>query len=204
VPDTCVLNLVRHGEVFNPNHIVYGDLPGFHLSGVGVQQVHRTGSHLADANVDLVLTSPLARAVETAHAIARPHGLAPKIDARLTESGQFPHWTGNRWESISTLFPGELEGYLENADSAGGSELLSEVARRYTSVVDDATVGGHAAIVIVGHQDPVQAARLLLTCRDLSELRLDPPGHGERIELHRSAEGHWVEVSRWAPEIVTG
>jgi broad specificity phosphatase PhoE len=204
VPDTCVLYLVRHGEVSNPNHIVYGDLPGFHLSSAGVQQAHRTGSHLGDVDVDLVLTSPLARAVETAHAIAGHHGLAPKIDARLTESGQFPHWTGNRWESIPTLFPGELESYLDNADSASGSELLSEVARRYTSVVDDATNDAHGAIVIVGHQDPVQAARLVLTGRDLSELRLDPPDHAERIELHRSAQGQWLEISRWAPNTATG
>ena len=204
MPATCVLYLVRHGEVSNPNHIVYGDLPGFHLSSVGVRQVHRTGSHLSGAEVGLVLTSPLTRAVETAQAIALPHGLTPEIDVRLTESGQFPHWTGNRWESIPTLFPGELESYLENAQSAGGSELLSEVARRYASVVDGATDDGHTRIVIVGHQDPVQAVRLFLTGRDLSELRLDPPGHGESIELHRSAEGQWMEVSSWAPDIAIG
>ena len=204
MPDTRVVYLVRHGEVSNPNHVVYGDLPGFHLSSAGVQQVHRTGINLADVDIDLVLTSPLARAVETAHAIACRHGLVPKIDARLTESGQFPHWTGNRWASIPSLFPGELESYLEDADSAGGSELLSEVARRYASVVQDATNDGHTAIVIVGHQDPIQAARLLLTGRDLDELRLDPPDHAERIELHRSAQGPWLEISRWAPDTVIG
>ena len=199
-----MLYLVRHGEVCNPNHIVYGDLPGFHLSGAGVQQVHRTGRHLADAKVELVLTSPLVGAVETANAVARPHGLVPRIDPRLTESGQFPHWTGNRWESIPTLFPGELDSYLENADSAPGEELLSDVAGRYMAVVDDAVDDGHVAIVIVGHQDPVQAARLSLIGRDLSELRLDPPHHGESIELRCSVDGRWTEASRWEPVTVTG
>jgi broad specificity phosphatase PhoE len=196
----CHLYLVRHGEVLNPNHVVYGDLPGFRLSPAGVQQVHRTGQHLATAAVTLVLTSPLMRAVETATAVARPHELRPDLDRRLTESGQFPHWTGSRWESVPVLFPGELESYLENAARAGGRELISDITARYRAVINDAVADGHGGIVVVGHQDPVQATRLQLVDRDPGELRLDPPNHGEVITLVRSADGRWLEKSRWSPE----
>ena len=34
-PPTTVVHLVRHGEVFNPDGILYGRLPGYHLSELG-------------------------------------------------------------------------------------------------------------------------------------------------------------------------
>jgi broad specificity phosphatase PhoE len=200
VPNTNRIYLVRHGEVANPNHVVYGDLPGFHLSPKGVQQVHLTAVHLAEMELDLVLSSPLTRAVETATAIARQHGLQPVIDDRLTESGQFPHWTGHRWKTIAEVFPTELETYLDDAHTAGGSEQLEDVAKRYLSAVSDSLLEQHSCIAVVGHQDPVQAARLSLTGRHLSELRLDPPRHGEVLSIVASTDGPWIEESRWRPE----
>lgn len=199
VPHADRIYLVRHGEVANPNHVVYGDLPGFHLSPTGVQQVHLTAAHLAGVELNLVLTSPLTRAVETATAIAHRHGLHPVMDTRLTESGQFPHWTGHLWSSIGETFPNELETYLDNAHNAGGSEQLEDVAERYLSAVRD-TISEHCSIAVVGHQDSVQAARLSLTGRPLSELRLDPPSHGEVLTLVSATDGGWIEESRWCPE----
>jgi broad specificity phosphatase PhoE len=151
--------------------------------------------------VDLVVTSPLIRAIETATAIAGRHDLLPRVDRRLTESGQFPHWTGHRWESISTLYPGELESYLDNAADAGGTEQLGAIAQRYRSVAEEAVAARYTTLAIVGHQDPIQAARLSLTGRDLRGLRLDPPHHGEAIKLTRSDQGEWTEVSRWSPQV---
>ncbi len=197
------LHLIRHGEVSNPNHVVYGDLPGFHLSPTGVRQVYSTGRHLTNANLDIVVTSPIIRAVETATAVARPHGLTPQLDNRLTESGQFPHWLGLRWEELPGLFPDELESYLEDANHAGGTETLSQIAARYRSVIEDTTASGHRSIAIIGHQDTIQAARLDLTGRDLGELRIDPPHHGEVVTLSRPAGATWIEASRWAPAIPT-
>jgi len=194
------LYLIRHGEVSNPNHVVYGDLPGFHLSAMGVQQVHLTGVHIADFELDLILSSPLSRAVETATAIARYNRLDPVIDIRLTESEQFPHWTGNKWDSIPHLFPNELEDYLEDAENAGGREQLDAVAQRYMAAALDAFARGYRHVAMVGHQDPVQATRLSLTGVPLSELRIDPPHHGEVIVLVGSAHAQWVEASRWHPD----
>lgn len=193
------LYLIRHGEVFNPNHVVYGDLPGFHLSPRGVQEVHRTGIHLAGFSLDRILCSPLERARETACAIATHHRLVPSVDARLTESGQFPHWAGHRWDSLPEHFPGELERYLEDASSVGTNEQLSDVVQRYLAVVHETVAKGATAIVVVGHQDPVQATRLALTGRPLGELRQDPPQHGEVITLTTTATGQWNEASRWSP-----
>lgn len=200
----CQLFLIRHGEVANPNHVVYGDLPGFHLSAAGVLQAHRTAEHLAARMVDVVLTSPLDRSVETSTAIARHHDIEPTVDIRLTESGQFPHWTGHRWELIPALFPGELERYLEDAGAVRGAETIRQVSSRVIAAIEDSISQGFRHIAAVGHQDPAQATRLVLTGRDLAELRTDPPEHAEVIWLSRDEEGTWTEMSRWSPTAPTG
>jgi len=204
MPNPARLLLIRHGEVSNPSHLVYGDLPGFHLSPLGVLQAHAAGRHLSETRIDVVITSPLSRAIETATAVARHHGLAPVVDTRLTESGQFPHWTGNRWEELPSLYPGELDHYLADASAVGTGESLTSVADRYVAVAEEAVTLDRGTIAIVGHQDPVQAARLKLTDRALSDLRSDPPSHAEVITLIRTATRIWTEVSRWAPSISTG
>ncbi|MEN8041693.1 MAG: histidine phosphatase family protein [Actinomycetota bacterium] len=198
------LYLIRHGEVANPNHVVYGHLPGFHLSPNGVLQAQGTAHHLTDTEIEVVISSPLARAVETASVIARRHGIEPTIDERATESHQFLHWTGHRWDSIPRLFPGELEAYLEDASRVGNDETLADVAARITAAVDDAVVDGFRTIGVVSHQDPIQATRLALTGRDLGELRDDPPAHAEVVTLIREGSGAWREHARWAPTVPVG
>ncbi|WP_462188450.1 histidine phosphatase family protein, partial [Frankia sp. CcWB2] len=56
------VHLVRHGEVFNPEKILYGRLPGFRLSDKGQQQAKVTAEFLAELDVAAVVASPLDRA----------------------------------------------------------------------------------------------------------------------------------------------
>lgn len=202
VPDTTVF-LVRHGEVNNPNHVVYGDLDGFHLSPRGVLQAHESAKYLASRSLDVVVTSPLARARETAAVISSHHHAPVHVDQRLMESGQFPHWTGHTWDSISSLYPGELEAYLQDATAVGHGESLLDVGQRVISAINYVAASGATCVVIVGHQDPLQAARLLLTGREISDLRLDPPLHAEVITLVSSSQRPWTQTGRWSPPQTT-
>ncbi|MBW2470973.1 MAG: histidine phosphatase family protein, partial [Deltaproteobacteria bacterium] len=170
------VHLVRHGAVLNPNHVVYADLESFNLSPLGVRQAHATARHLARERVDIVITSPLARAHQTATAIARRHGLVAETKPSLTETRQYPGWTGRRWEELDTAFPGQVERYLADASSLDDvHERLDEVADRVHTVIEATRAAGHDTIVVVGHQDPTQAARLAMTGRPLSALRVSPP-----------------------------
>ncbi|ATU20149.1 histidine phosphatase family protein [Bifidobacterium choerinum] len=67
------INFVRHGKVYNPDHLLYERLPGFHLSESGRRMAQATGRYLA-ANPQTnttaaVYSSPLDRTRETADAI---------------------------------------------------------------------------------------------------------------------------------------
>ena len=194
--------VVRHAEVSNPNHVVYADLPGFDLSATGVRQVHDLGKHLGSTPVDVVVSSPLARARHTATAIARHHdGVGVTIDPRLTEMRMYPEWTGLKWDDIERRFPDQLQGYLTDATALDDvSESVGDVLERVRSSVEDAIAHGHQTIVVVGHQDPSQILRLGLIGRPLSELRIDPPEHASATTITRLGDGTFVEDSVWSPQ----
>lgn len=195
------LHLVRHGEVHNPDHVVYADLPGFTLSDLGMRQAQAATAHLADRGADVVVASPLERAVETAAIVARGLEVPVTTDERLTEWRLSNRWAGVRWDDLPERFPGELEAYLATPDVLPFSpEPLADVADRGAAAI--AELGARhpgAAAVVVSHMDPVQALRLHLVGRPLAELGDNPPGHATVITLV-SDNGAWREASVWTPE----
>lgn len=81
-----VVHLLRHGEVHNPEGLLYGRLPGYRLSDLGRAMAQRVADHLADADIAHVGASPLERAQETAQPIADAHDLPVAVDGRLIEA----------------------------------------------------------------------------------------------------------------------
>ncbi len=196
-----VVYLVRHGEVENPDHLVYADLPGFGLSSVGRRQAEDLARHLADRPVCSIVTSPLQRAVETARPLATRLRLEPVVEPDLTEWLLARRWAGVRWEALPERFPGELEAYLEHpAELPFAPESLARLADRVVTAIDRHIEGTAGPVVFVSHQDPVQAARLRLTGRPLEHLHDDKPAHGTVIRLESGSEGGWVETERWDPD----
>ena len=196
------LHLVRHGEVDNPDHVVYADLDGFDLSAIGRLQAAAAADRLADLGTDAIVSSPLDRAVQTADPISELTGANPAIDHRTTEWTLGARWAGIRWDDLPVRFPGELEAYLENpVDLEFVSESIADVAARMATVVDE--LGDHypgGTATIVSHQDPIQALRLRLGGRSLSSLQTDKPTHGCVITLTATPSG-WTETASWAPAI---
>ncbi len=200
------LILIRHGEVSNPRHVVYADLPGFDLSPVGVLEAHAVGRHLGDTPIDAIVSSPMPRALHTAVAIAARQGLEVHLDTRLAETGMYPGWTGLRWDEVDTIHHEQLTAYLRNAAALDDvSETIHVIADRMTRAVDDAFSDGTRIVAMVGHQDPIQALRLTLSGRPMSDLRRDPPGHGSATTLVSSdPQRPWVETSSWEPRLDAG
>src|SRR5260221_1462337 len=83
--NTTVVHLVRHGEVENPRRVLYGRLPGFHLSAEGRVMAKAATDSLAGRDVTVLRSSPLERALETAQPLAAQFGLQGVVDERLIE-----------------------------------------------------------------------------------------------------------------------
>jgi len=183
---------------------VYADLDGFGLSDTGRIQARFAGTYLGKVSCDVVVTSPLQRAVETASHISSATGVTPTTDDRLTEWTLGMRWAGVSWDDLSDRFPGELEAYLAQPTALDfASESIDQVAARMVQVVEDLAAGyADASAVIVSHQDPIQALRLLLTDRPLAKLHSDKPGHCSVITLQPNDQG-WSEISVWNPELTS-
>ena len=202
------IHLVRHGEVENPDDVVYAGISGFHLSDRGRAQAAEVANRLGDLEIGRILSSPLERATETAAAIAATHVIDVEEDERLTEWGLASRWQGVRWDDVNQTFPGELDAYLSNpTDLAFSPESLSALAKRVTEAIQQFradTPGGD--IVVVGHQDPLHAARLVLTGRSFEAFHDPKPGHESVTTLvssigsDSSNDPDWLEATYWEPD----
>ncbi|NDB18848.1 MAG: histidine phosphatase family protein, partial [Actinobacteria bacterium] len=76
------VHLLRHGEVHNPEKVLYGRLPGFHLSELGQQMAQRVAGYVTGRDITHLVSSPMERAVETATPIASALGLSIDVDDR--------------------------------------------------------------------------------------------------------------------------
>jgi len=161
LPDrsTAVVHLVRHGEVDNPQGVLYGRIPGYHLSEAGRLMAKAAADFLAGRDITVLRSSPLERALETAEPIAAEFGLPIAVDDRLIEP--WNHFEGLRF----AVGDGALRQprhwlKLRNPFRPSWGEPYEQVAKRVLAAVSDAAkaADGHEA-VCVSHQLPIWVAR---------------------------------------------
>ena len=158
-PTRTTVHVVRHGEVHNPNKILYGRLPDFHLSELGRQMAKADAEALADRDVTHVVASPLERAQETAEPIAAQFGLDIATDIRLTESANF--FEGKRVSPGDGAFTNPRHWWvLRDPITPSWGEAYLVIAQRMFAAVQAARVAaeGHEA-VCVSHQLPIWTLR---------------------------------------------
>jgi len=159
--DRSVVVLMRHGEVENPDDILYGRLPGFHLSERGQRQAKAVAAHLAQECEPFaaIVSSPLERAQETAQPLADALGPVVTLDDRLIESGDSvfegrPH--ASRWSSLRA---GDL-WHLRNPWRPSWGEAYRDIAGRVHAAIDDARRAHPGKrVVCVSHQSPIWVTR---------------------------------------------
>src|SRR3981189_291909 len=62
--EKTIVHVMRHGEVYNPDKILYGRLPDYHLSERGRAQAQAVAAWLAARDIVYVVASPLEPAQE--------------------------------------------------------------------------------------------------------------------------------------------
>lgn len=154
------VHLLRHGEVHNPDKILYGRLPGYHLSDLGRRMADRARDHFATHDVVHLVTSPMERAQETAAPLAATLRLTPVIDGDLIEAANV--FEGRRVAvGDGALREPSAWRHLYNPFRPSWGEPYAELAARVHRAVHRArdAARGHEA-VLVSHQLPIWVARL--------------------------------------------
>jgi broad specificity phosphatase PhoE len=152
--------IVRHGQSEgNAQRLFQGrlDLP---LDEAGRAQARSAGAWLAAQGIDAILSSPLARAAETARIAARACGLdQPRLDPRFAEldTGIF---TGLSFAQSRELYPREFAAFeglsWEAVPEAEKAETLYSRAMEAWELLRAEAEGGRSAIVCFSHGGFIQ------------------------------------------------
>jgi broad specificity phosphatase PhoE len=157
--DMAVVHLLRHGEVDNPTGVIYGRLPGYHLSANGRAMAEAAADYFAERPVVALFSSPMERAQETARPVAERLGLPIVIDDRLIEA--WNHFEGLKFGvgDGSLRHPGHWP-HLTNPFRPSWGESYREVAARMLAAMETAreAAAGQEAVCVT-HQLPVWIAR---------------------------------------------
>ena len=154
-----VVHLLRHGEVSNPDGVLYGRLPGYHLSANGRLMAAAAADFFAERPVAALFASPLERAQETAQPVAERLGLEIVTDERLIESVNVLE--GKTVTLAQLVLNPSNWRYLWNPFRPSWGEPYQQVVTRMRQVIDRAreAAPGQEAIC-VSHQLPIWVSRL--------------------------------------------
>jgi broad specificity phosphatase PhoE len=166
---TSQIHFVRHGEVHNPDGVLYGRLPGFGLSARGEAMALLAAEELlaTTPQVGPIISSPLERAVASAEPIARLLKREATVDDALVEAssrlegGQFAM-------KLSIVAKPAAWRYLVNPFRPSWGEPFVEVLQRTKGMFERFREEPPAGdVVLVGHQLPIWLMHRSVTGRPL-------------------------------------
>lgn len=180
--DAGTVFLVRHGRTaLNARGALRGRLD-VELDDAGRAEAEALARSFAGAALALVVTSPLARARQTAAPIAAAAGVRIEIDDALVDRDYGP-WAGHSADDVRAQF-GSLDG-------APGVEPEDELRGRVLGALERAASCARDAPVVVVAHDAVNRTVLAALAPDLG-----PPDRiGQRTgcwnRLERGEDGGW-------------
>ncbi len=164
--------VMRHGGAENNiKDIVNSDPKNvYHLTEEGKKQAENATSYFKDKNVDLIICSPFTRCLETAEIVRRAINLPESsfiIDERIGEFKKGPTLEGKPWSEYWKLFKNMKERFEKSPD--GGENLLTLNKRMGEFIYDIENKYKNKKILIVTHEGPIAALRMVGVGADLDE-----------------------------------
>ncbi|WP_202565825.1 histidine phosphatase family protein [Agreia sp. COWG] len=163
------IHLVRHGEVFNPQRVLYGRLPNFGLSDLGHEMARAAAAQLVERRraVSALYASPLQRTQESAQPVSEAFELPIVTDPRIIEPT-------NRFEGMSmrgrqsALKNPRTWPWLRNPTVPSWGEPYASIRTRMLAAMNDAYNSVDSGdVVLVSHQLPIWTTHLAIAGRPL-------------------------------------
>ncbi len=153
------LVLIRHAtNDWVHKGLLAGWTPGVHLNEEGRAQAHALAERLAASQLDAVYSSPLERALETAQAVAAPHGLEVLVREGIGEV-QYGEWNGRPLRELYKK-PLWMAVQVHPSDTRfPGGETIGEMQARVVAALDEIrSAHAQGIVVVVAHADVIKAA----------------------------------------------
>ena len=190
--------LIRHGDTELTGRVLYGRMPGVHLSAEGHRQAQALAASIAARyQVNHLISSPLERAIETAQYLSDAVGLPIATHEGVIEL-DYGSWLGKSFDDIresdhwqhynrlrSLLGPPEGEMMLEVQTRAWSA--LREIMEPYLDAED-------ATVAVVSHGDVIRSLLVLLLGMPLDNIyrvEVSPASLNEIV-----FDGHYGRVAR--------
>ena len=161
VNNATIVHVQRHGQVENPDGVLYGRLPGYGLSELGHRMAERLSEHWADAPLTHLRCSPLQRARETMAPTAALHGhLEITTDERVIEADNVFEGMVFGKDNAALRNP-RMFWHMRNPLRPSWGEPYRDIAARMRAAIADAAdaAGPGGQALIVSHQLPIFIAR---------------------------------------------
>lgn len=190
--------LVRHGEVYNPNNIIYGRLPNFSLSKKGEKELKKTAEFLKDKAIDIIYSSPLQRAQQSAKIIQKNLTLPTiHIADEITEIQT--SYQGRQFSELDEL---QSEVYLKPLNPS--DETIEQIAKRMKKFIEKLAIeqqGKH--IILISHGDPIMILRAVIENKlpSFYVLQKGPYIHHGEVYKITDDDNHLSLTSVFKPEI---
>ncbi len=164
-----IIYVTRHGETDWNREGRYQGQRESHLTSTGRAQAEALAQALGSAPLARVISSPLARCVDTAAALASQLGLDVEVDPRLIEIGHGT-WEGRLRDEIERDDPERMRDWREYPDRVhfDGGESLDDVLQRWREFAH--SIEGKNDIAVVTHDVLVRLALLDAARQPLSQL----------------------------------
>jgi broad specificity phosphatase PhoE len=164
---STTVHLARHGEVENPQKILYGRQPGWRLSTRGQQMAEVLGEWSKSIDLGALHVSPLQRAQETAAPIARAHGIEITTDERLIEAGNV--FEGKRFEPGSGILkhPTAWRHLFNPWKPSWGEPYDEQINRMFAGIFAAHKAANGKDAIIVSHQLPIWITRSAIEGRSM-------------------------------------
>lgn len=191
------LHLVRHGEVHNPDGILYGRLPGYRLSERGERMAQVSAESMADAQIARLYASPLLRAKQSAKPWSEQHGLEIREELRIIEP--WNEFEGGKFDLKGALLNPSRWRLIRNPFQPSWGEAYDAISQRVIAAMEDAwdeleESDDTGEIVMVCHQSPIWMAHLALAGKrlwhdprtrrcELSSITSFERRHGKFVEI---------------------
>ncbi|MGC8630955.1 MAG: histidine phosphatase family protein [Thermoprotei archaeon] len=207
-----IIYLVRHGESINNVQEIFpdDDQAEYSLTPEGIKQAQLTGGYLSLIKADLLVSSPVKRASQTAQIISEKIGKKIIFDDRLREAG-LGNLRGKDWRQLVSKEPEWYKEYF-SVTSKYGIEKYSSIQKRMLMALQD--FSDNDSIIMVSHLEPIrsliaislgisgeEARKIKISNASVSVLKLENPNGLETITIN------WLPMERYGssePERFTG
>jgi len=148
---TNSIYFIRHGQIHNPEKIIYGRLPNFVLSQEGKTTIKKTAQFLKRLNISKIISSPLLRTKQSASIISK------ELDISNILESSFLLEFRSSFEGLPSKTLAETKfDYYFSKNRKENDETMAEIFKRMKQFTDEEmNKNSSENIAVVGHGDPI-------------------------------------------------